>query len=106
MLSEKDKQFLIYWEKVREKEAGFGRKLISGLPMSFIFSLPILLFMIIVKVFMPLWYMRAEKKETDLVLSEWSEKFSKVTTADFIMVIIAVMLIVLFYAYFRKHFKL
>jgi len=105
MLSEKDKQFLLYWEQVREKEGTFSRKLLSGLPMALIFGMPILLLMIVVKLFVPQWYMKAETKETGILVPGWTEKFSKVSSADFIMVMIAIMILVLFYAYFRKHFK-
>ncbi len=105
MLSEKDKQFLQYWEQVREKEGLFSRKLISGLPMALIYSLPILLLMLVVRLYLPLWYMRVETKQTDIVVAGWSEKFAKVTNADFVMVIIAVFILAFCYAYFRKHFK-
>ena len=51
MLSEKDKQFMQYWEKEREKQNTFLSKILSGLPMAFIFSLPILLFVFAVYLF-------------------------------------------------------
>ena len=105
MLSEKDKQFILYWEKVRTTEGSFRNKLLSGLPMAILFGMPIILLMLVVKIFIPNWYMKAESKETDIVVPEWSERFAKVSTADFIIVLIAVLIAVLFYAYFRKHFK-
>lgn len=73
--------------------------------MAILFGMPIILLMLVVKIFIPNWYMKAESKETDIVVPEWSERFAKVSTADFIIVLIAVLIAVLFYAYFRKHFK-
>lgn len=105
MLSEKDKQFIIYWENAREEEGKFRNKLLSGLPMAILFGMPIILLMLVVKIFIPNWYMKAESKDTNIIVPEWSEKFAKVSTSDFIIVLIAVLIAVLFYAYFRKHFK-
>ncbi len=73
--------------------------------MAILFGLPIILLMLVVKIFVPNWYMKAETKDTNIVVPEWSEKFAKVSSADFIIVLIAVLIAVLFYAYFRKHFK-
>lgn len=105
MLLEKEKQFILHWQKVRETEGTFRHKLLSGLPMAILFGLPIILLMVVVKIFIPNWYMKAEKKETGIMVPEWTQSFAKVTIADFIVVVIAVMIAVLFYAYFRKHFK-
>jgi hypothetical protein len=49
--------------------------------------------------------MRVETKQTDVVVTGWSEKFAKLTNADLIMVVIAVFIMAFCYAYFRKHFK-
>jgi len=43
MISEKDIAFLQYWEQVREKENTFTSKISGGLPMAFLFALPIIL---------------------------------------------------------------
>jgi hypothetical protein len=93
MLLEKEKQFILHWQKVRETEGTFRHKLLSGLPMAILFGLPIILLMVVVKIFIPNWYMKAEKKETGIMVPEWTQSFAKV------------MIAVLFYAYFRKHFK-
>ncbi len=89
MVTEKEKQFLLYWEQVRERESGFVRKLVSGLPMALMFGLPILLSVITVQLFFP----------------EWSTKISKTSTGTYMIVFIAVLIAVFFYAFFRKHYK-
>lgn len=89
MISEKDIQFLRYWERVRESENTFSSKISRGLPMAFLFGLPIILSVVAVRLFVPDWYM----------------KISKTTPGAFITVIIAMILIILFYAYFRMQYK-
>jgi hypothetical protein len=89
MITEKDRQFMQYWEQCRDKENTFISKLSRGLPMAIIFSLPILLLVIVVRIFFPDWY----------------TKISQTTPGMFISAIIAVLGIVLFYAYFRMQYK-
>ncbi|MBL0146413.1 MAG: hypothetical protein IPP48_12375 [Chitinophagaceae bacterium] len=89
MITEKEKQFIIYWEKVRAQRAQFGNKLLSGLPMATLFSLPILLSVAVVYLFFPEWY----------------TKVSNIPKTVFITVIIAVLISMLFFAYFRMHYK-
>ncbi|MBL0358867.1 MAG: hypothetical protein IPP72_19260 [Chitinophagaceae bacterium] len=89
MLTEKEKQFLAYWECNREYEGLFLSKLLKGLPMSLVFSLPIILSVVVVKIYIPEWYM----------------KISKTSPGMFITVIFAVLLITMFYSFFRMHFK-
>jgi glucan phosphoethanolaminetransferase (alkaline phosphatase superfamily) len=89
MITEKDRQFMRYWEQCREKENTFISKLSRGLPMAIIFGLPILLLVIVVRIFFPDWY----------------TKISQTTPGMFISAIIAVTGIVLFYAYFRMQYK-
>lgn len=89
MISEKDIQFLRYWERVRESENTVSSKISRGLPMAFLFGLPITLSVVAVRLFVPDWYM----------------KISKTTPGAFITVIIAMVLIILFYAYFRMQYK-
>ncbi len=105
MLTEKEKQFLRYWEQVREKESSFTHKLLSGLPMALLFGLPILLFIIAVKLFLPGWYDKATDTSGKIVLPEWSAKFIQASAGDYVMAFVAVVLLVLFYSYFRRHFK-
>lgn len=89
MLSEKDKQFMQYWEKERLKQSTFLSKILRGLPMAFIFCLPILLFIFSVYLFFPEWYMR----------------ISQTSQGTFITVVIAVFICILFFSYFRMHYK-
>lgn len=89
MLTEKEKQFIVYWEKNREAESGFASKLLRGFPMAILFSLPVILSIVVVRLFFPEWY----------------TKISKTTPGMFVTVIFAVLIITLFYAVFRMHFK-
>jgi len=89
MLSEKDKQFMRYWEKERLKQSSFTSKMLSGLPMAFIFSLPILLFVFVVYLFFPEWY----------------TKISQTSQGTFITIVIAVFICIAFFSYFRMHYK-
>lgn len=89
MLTEKDKAFLDYWERNRERENQFANKLIGGLPMAILFSLPILLTVVVVWIFLPDWYM----------------KISKSSSGTFITIIFAMFVISLFYSFFRMQHK-
>jgi hypothetical protein len=105
MLTAKDKQFIIYWEQVREAESTFRHKFLSGLPMAFMFGLPILLFFGAVKIFFPAWFTTASHKSTEIVVPEMTEKFMKLSAGDMMAAFIAVVIIILFFSYFRKHYK-
>ena len=89
MLTEKEKQFLIYWEQNRNVHAEFSSKLLRGFPMALLFSLPILLSILVVKIFFPEWY----------------TKISQTSPGMFATIIFAVLIISLFYAIFRMHSK-
>ena len=89
MISDKDIQFLRYWERVRDSESTFMSKLTRGLPMAFLFGLPILLSVVVVRLLMPNYYI----------------KMSQTSPGAFITVIIAICIIIAFYAFFRMQFK-
>ncbi|MEJ7625996.1 MAG: hypothetical protein WKF35_03950 [Ferruginibacter sp.] len=89
MLSEKENNFILYWEGVRMRESSFTRKLYGGLPMAIVFGLPIILFILVVYLFFPDWYM----------------KISNTKSGSFIVIIIAVLIAIFFFSYFRMHFK-
>lgn len=89
MISEKEIAFLRYWERVRDQENNFVSKLLRGLPMAFIFGFPIVLSVVVVRLFAPDWYM----------------KLSKTSPGEFITVIIAMFLVIVFFAYFRMQYK-
>jgi len=63
--------------------------LLKGLPMAIMFGLPIILSLIVVRLFFPEWY----------------TKISQTTPGMIITALIAVIGIVLFYSYFRMHYK-
>ena len=89
MISEKDTAFLRYWERNREIENTFLSKLTRGLPMAFLFGLPIILLVVVVKIFFPDWYM----------------KISGTSPGMFVTAVIAMACVVLFYSYFRMQYK-
>ena len=89
MISEKDKAFLAYWEANRDIENTFLSKLTRGFPMALLFGLPIILLLVVVRLFLPEWYM----------------KISGTSPGMFITAVIAMMGVVVFYAYFRMQFK-
>lgn len=105
MLTEKDMQFITRWERVREEESTFKHKFLSGLPMAFLFGLPVLIFFVVVQIFFPSWFTTATHKSTDIVVPELSEKFMKLSTGDVAMAFIAVIIVILFFSYFRMHYK-
>ena len=89
MISEKDRAFLRYWETNREIEKTFKNKLVGGLPMALLFGLPIILLVVVIRIFLPEWYV----------------KVSPTSPGMFLTAVIAMMGVVLFYAYFRMQFK-
>ena len=89
MLTDDESRFLQYWEKHRELHSGFSSKLLRGLPMAFLFGLPILLLVLCVYLFLPEWY----------------TKISKTSPATFGVVVMAVFIAIIFYAFIRMHFK-
>ena len=89
MLTEKEKKFMLYWEQEREKQSSTKAKLINGLPMAVLFSMPVLLLITAVYLFFPEWY----------------TKISNRLAGSLVTIIIALILCTLFYSYFRMHYK-
>ena len=89
MLSDAEIKFLQYWEQNRDRESSFSRKLTGGMPMALIFSLPIILSVVIVKLFLPEWY----------------TKISGTSPGTFITIIFALVIVALFYSFFRMQYK-
>ena len=89
MLSEKERSFIKYWETCRIPHSTFMSKLLRGLPMAFMFGLPIILFILSVYIYFPAWY----------------TKISNTSAGTFVTIIIAVVLAIFFFSYFRMHFK-
>lgn len=80
---------MLYWEKNRVAESGIASKMLRGFPMAILFSLPVILSVVVVRLFFPEWY----------------TKISKTSPGMFVTVIFAVIIITLFYAVFRMHSK-
>lgn len=89
MLTEQEIKFLQYWAQNRERENTFKRKITGGMPMAFIFSMPIVLSIVVVRLFLPEWY----------------TKISKTTPGTFITIIFAMIIVALFYSFFRMQYK-
>ncbi|MBC7867267.1 MAG: hypothetical protein H7X88_07020 [Gloeobacteraceae cyanobacterium ES-bin-316] len=89
MLSEKELSFLQYWETYRVAHSSFISKLQRGLPMAFIFTVPILLLMVSAYLFLPEWY----------------TKISNRIAGSFPTIILALSICIIFFSYFRMHFK-
>ena len=89
MLSDEQTGFIHYWEAHRERYSSFSSKISRGLPYAIIFFIPILLFVGVVYLFFPDWY----------------AKVSNTSAASFYMACIAVFITIIFFAYFRMHFK-
>lgn len=90
MLSPKELEFLEYWEKNRDFENTFSRKLLAGLPMGIIFCTPILFLLAAVYFFLPDWYAKISVNTSN---------------QTFVVVVIGVFLAAIFIAYFRMHFR-
>ena len=89
MLTEKELSFIQYWETYRIAHSSFTSKMLRGLPMAIMFGLPILLFILSVYLYFPDWYY----------------KISNTTSGSFVAIIIAVLIGIIFFSYFRMHFK-
>lgn len=89
MLTEKEKQFIVRWKNDRDRLKTFPVKILSGLPMAMLFCLPILLLIIAVYQFSPSWF----------------TKISNTSSGTFITVLIGVIICILFFSYFRMHYK-
>jgi hypothetical protein len=89
MITKKEKQFITYWEAERENRAKFSNKIMSGLPMAFLFALPIILSIVVVYLFFPDFYTR----------------ISNMPKGIFATIFLAVILCVLFFSYFRMQYK-
>jgi hypothetical protein len=89
MISEKDKAFILFWEKNRMAQNTLASKIARGLPMAIIFVLPVILLVLSVWLFIPEWYI----------------KISKTSSGMFATALFALFLVVLFYSFFRMQYK-
>ena len=89
MLSAKDKEFIAYWEKERERHNSVPARLIAGLPMAILFCIPILLLITAVYLFLPEWYTRVSNSMAGAMTT----------------IVIAFIICILFFSYFRMQYK-
>ncbi len=89
MLSPKEIEFINHWQSVRVEHSSFGSKMKRGLPMAILFSMPIIFSIAAVYFFSPEWYTKIGQK----------------ASSSFTPIFIAVFICILFFAYFRMHFK-
>lgn len=87
MLSEKERQFIEYWEKNRDRESQWRRQIAFGIPIGLLFAVPVILILFTAKY----WYKRA-----DAVAN---------AKLDPLVLLIAVFFIVLFVAVFYKKYQ-
>ena len=89
MLTDKENVFLQYWHSKREELEKPMSKLLRGLPVAILFTLPILLLVAVVYIFLPEWYTKVAPKHA----------------GTFSAIMIALIICVLFVSYFRMQFK-
>jgi hypothetical protein len=105
MLNEKDRAFIIHWEKVRERESTFQHKLLSGLPVALMFGLPVIIFFGMVKLFFPGWFTTATHRQTEIVVPGMTEKFMQLSNGNIVMICVAIIVVVLCFSFFRMQYK-
>ena len=88
MLTDKENEFLAYWEAHRIQFKTVQSKFFRGLPMAMLFGIPILLSVAIVYFFSPDWY----------------AKISSAAAGSIVPTVLAVCIAIVFFAYFRMHF--
>lgn len=84
MLSAQDKEFVEWWSKNRNREKKLVKQLAVGLPLGLAFGFPILL---------------------SVMFRGWYKSMTYVSGSQLTIILIAVLLIVVFYAVFRMRFK-
>ena len=89
MLSAKEKEFMAYWEKERARHNSVPARLIAGLPMAILFCIPILLLITAVYLFLPEWYTRVSNSMAGAMTT----------------IVIALIICILFFSYFRMQYK-
>lgn len=89
MLTDDEIRFLKYWEKERDVLRSFSGKMMRGLPMAVMFGLPVIMLILVVYLWLPEWY----------------AKISGTAPAMFLTALMAVVGIIIFYAYFRMQYR-
>jgi hypothetical protein len=83
MLTQKEKDFMRYWEQNKDKEGHLSHQLLAGLPLGLCFGLPILVC---------------------FLFRSWYKWLPYVSDEEVLFISLAVLGIVLFYAVFRQKF--
>lgn len=84
MLSAEEKEFMQWWEQNRSKEKRLLSQLTIGLPLGLAFGFPILL---------------------SVMFRGWYKNMPYVSGSQLTIILIAVLLVVVFYAIFKMRFK-
>ena len=84
MLNDDEKLFLEYWEKNRDNQKNFLYQLASGLPYGLLFALPVLV---------------------AVIFHDWYKTMIYISPSQVIVIIIAVIMVALFFSIFRMKFK-
>ena len=84
MLSQQEKDFITWWEANRKREKKLLTQLSIGLPLGLAFGFPILL---------------------SVMFRGWYKNMPYVSGSQLTVIMIAVLLIIVFYAIFRMRFK-
>ena len=89
MLTEEESNFLNFWETHRDSYSKFSSKILRGLPMAAIFGFSIIILLLAVYLFIPDWYSKVSIQNNGTVVT----------------IFIAVIILVLFFSFFRMHFQ-
>ena len=89
MLSQKEIEFINYWEAVRLKHSTISSKFTRGLPMALLFSLPIFFSLVLVYFISPEWY----------------TKISQKASGESMMIVLSLLMIIIFFSFVRMHFN-
>lgn len=89
MLSQKEIAFIKHWESVRVEYSSFTSKLKRGVPMAILFTFPIIFSMIAVYFLSPEWYTKVGQK----------------INGELPAIIMAILICIAFFSYFRMHFN-
>ena len=84
MITENEKEFMVWWENNHEKEKKFSHKLLYGAPWGLIFALPVLL---------------------AVIFHDWYKNMIPISTSQIILISIIVLAIAIFYALFKMQVK-
>jgi preprotein translocase subunit SecF len=89
MLTDSENRFIVHWEKVRIPYSSTSSKFRRGLPMALIFGGSLFLSLVGVYFLSPEWYTKISQRANSSVFA----------------IIIGLFLSILFFAYFKMHFK-